>query len=63
LSDARTDYIILDSDGSRIKINLDGYVLNKNNKPTSERVINTDQLQAEQLNRFATKTLDQEGTE
>jgi hypothetical protein len=63
LSDVSPDFIILDAEASRIKINLDGYVLDNNNQPTSERIINIDELPSEQLNGFATKTWEQEVTE
>lgn len=44
LDQSTPDYIILDADDSRIKVDLDGYVLDENNMPTSERLFSPDDL-------------------
>lgn len=38
------DFIILDADNSRIKINLDGYILDENGDQTTERLCDPDEI-------------------
>lgn len=39
------DYLILDADDTRVKVNLDGYVLDEDDEPTEERIFNPDELE------------------
>ena len=47
LDQSTPDYIVLDAEDSRIKVNLDGYVLDENDLPTSKRVFSLDNLNGE----------------
>ena len=52
------DYIILDADDSRIKIDLDGYELDEeDNRIESNRVINTDELDFDQYEAYESTEL------
>jgi hypothetical protein len=52
------DYIILDADNSRIKIDLDGYELDdEDNRIDSRRIIDTDELDEEQFEDYETRDL------
>ena len=52
------DYIILDADNSRIKIDLDGYELDdEDNRIESRRIIDTDELDDEQYEEYETREL------
>ena len=48
------DYIILDADGSRLKVDTDGYALDEENEPiTSQRIFNPDELEEEKYEDFS----------
>lgn len=47
LDQSTPDYIILDAEDSRIKVNLDGYILDETDMPTSERIFSPDDLNYE----------------
>lgn len=52
------DYIILDADNSRIKIDLDGYELDEeDNRIESRRIIDTDELDEEQYEDYENREL------
>lgn len=55
LDQSTPDYIILDADDSRIKVNLDGYVLDENDMPTSNRVFSPDDLDEEKFENYASR--------
>lgn len=44
LGDSCPEYIILDAEDSRVKINLDGYLLDENDEPTEVQVIDVEKL-------------------
>lgn len=41
---ATPDYIVLDADNSRLKVDLNGYVLDDNEQPTAERIFDPEEL-------------------
>ena len=48
------DYIILDANGSRLKVNTDGYALDDENEPIeSQRIFNPDELNEEEFDNFS----------
>ena len=49
LGDSSPDYIILDADESRIKVSLDGFVLDEEGNETEERVFNPEELDEEEF--------------
>lgn len=52
------DYIILDADGSRLKIDLDGYMLDdEGRRIVSRRIINTDELDGDKYEDYETREL------
>lgn len=52
------DYIIIDSDDTRLKIDTDGYLLNEDGKRVNnERIINTDELDEEALSEYTTRDM------
>ena len=58
LGDACPDYLVLDAHSTRIKVNLDGYVLDENNDPTHERIFDPDKLmEQEELCEFESRDL------
>ena len=52
LEDVSPDYLILDPDGERIKVNLEGFVLNDNDDPTDERIFNPEELDEEKYSEY-----------
>ena len=44
LGESSPDYIILDADNSRVKVSLDGFILDDEENPTKERLFNPDDL-------------------
>ena len=44
LGDSCPDYIILEADDTRIKVNLDGYLLDENDDATEEQIIDVEKL-------------------
>jgi hypothetical protein len=58
IGEADPDYIILDADNSRIKIDLEGYELDEDgNRIESSRIINTDDLDDEKYEDYETLEL------
>jgi hypothetical protein len=41
---SKPDYIVLDADNSRLKVDLNGYVLGDDGQPTSERIFDPEEL-------------------
>jgi hypothetical protein len=57
LSDSCPDYLILDAEDSRIKVNLDGFVLDDENNPTDERLFDPDELDSEKYEDFTSQEM------
>ncbi len=57
ISDASPDFIVLDALDSRVRVNLEGYVLDDNNDPTDERIFNPAQLNHDDYEDFSTKEM------
>ena len=58
IGDADPDYIILDPDDSRIKIDVEGYELDEDGERIeSSRIINTDELDEEKYENYETREL------
>lgn len=54
LDSSSPDYIILDANGSRLKVNTDGYALDDENEPIeSQRIFNPDELDEEEFENFS----------
>ena len=51
------DYLILDAEESRLKVNLEGYVLDDDNEPTEERVFNPEELDEEDFEGYTSLEL------
>ena len=49
IGDSSPDYIILDADESRVKVSLDGFVLDDENNETEERIFNPEELDEEEF--------------
>ena len=41
------DYLILDAEDSRVKVNLDGFVLDDEDNPTDKRIFDPDELDSD----------------
>lgn len=52
IGDSSPDYIILDADESRIKVNLDGFVLNEDGEETEERIFNPADLNEDDFDEY-----------
>jgi len=52
LGDATPDYLILDADDSRIKVDLEGYLLDEDLEPTNKRLFDPDELDEELFDKF-----------
>lgn len=57
LDQSSPEYLILDSEESRIKVNLDGYVLDEEDMPTSRRIFDPDELDAEEYSDCSSRDL------
>jgi hypothetical protein len=44
IGDTSPDYLILDSENTRIKVDLDGYILNNQNEPSEHRLFDPNEL-------------------
>ena len=53
LADCSPSYLILDADESRIKVNLDGFVLNEDDIPTDEQLFNPEDLDEEEYSDYS----------
>ena len=51
-SSTRPDYIILDSEDTRVKIDSDGYLLDDGERVNNERIINDDALDKKALSKY-----------
>jgi hypothetical protein len=49
LGESTPDYLILDADESRIKVSLDGFVLDDEDKETGERIFNPEELDEDEF--------------
>ena len=58
IGSAKADYLILDSEDTRLEVSMDGYVLDEEGNETEERVFDTDELNDEYLWGFETKSLE-----
>jgi len=54
LDQSTPDYIILDAEDSRIKVNLDGFLLDDEGMPTAERIFDPQELNDEELSKYST---------
>ena len=52
LGDSSPDYLILDADGTRVKVNLEGFVVDEEGHSTDERIFNPDELDEEEYEDF-----------
>ena len=57
LGDSSPDYIILDANESRIKVNLDGFVIDDEGNETEERIFNPEELDWEELENYTTQEM------
>ena len=57
LDQSTPDYIILDSEDSRIKVNLDGFLLDEEDMPTAERIFDPQDLDDEELSEYSSREL------
>ena len=57
IGDSSPDYLILDADDSRIKVGLDGFVLDDEDNPTDQRIFNPDDLIDEKLENYGIKEM------
>lgn len=55
LADSLPSYLILDAENSRVKINLDGFVLDDDDNPTDERLFDPDELDIEKYQDYTNK--------
>lgn len=53
LGESSPDYIILDADNSRVKVSLDGFVLDDKENPTKERFFNPDDLDEDEFEDYS----------
>ena len=53
LGDSSPDYLILDSDNSRVKVNLDGFVLDDDGNLTNTRIFNPEELDSDEFDDFS----------
>lgn len=54
LEDESPDYIILDADGSRVKVNTDGFVLDENGEIGTQRIFNPEELDEDEYEDYST---------
>jgi len=52
IAETSPEFIILDSENSRLKVNLEGYILDEENKATSERVFDPTSLDEEEYENY-----------
>jgi|Laugresbdmm110sd_1035091.scaffolds.fasta_scaffold44463_2 hypothetical protein len=52
IGDSCPDYIILDAEKSRLKVNLEGFVLNEEGEPTDEQVFDPDELDEDEFDDY-----------
>jgi len=57
LCESTPDYIILDADKSRIKVSLDGFVLDDENNETEERIFNPKELADEEFEECSSREM------
>ena len=57
IGDYSPDFIILDAMNTRIKVNLEGFVLDKDNNPTNERIFDPKELNSDDFEYCYTKEL------
>jgi hypothetical protein len=57
LDQSSPDYIVLDAEDSRIKVNLDGFVLDEEGMPTAERIFDPQKLNDEELSEYSSRDL------
>jgi hypothetical protein len=57
LDQSSPDYIVLDAEDSRIKVNLDGFVLDEEGMPTAERIFDPQELNDEELSEYSSRDL------
>lgn len=53
LGESSPDYIILDADNSRVKVSLDGFILDDEENPTKERLFNPDDLDEDEFEDYS----------
>lgn len=51
------DYLILDANSSRVKVNLDGYVLDDDEMPTEDRIFNPEELDPDEFGDYSRQEL------
>jgi hypothetical protein len=51
------EYLILDAEKTRVKVNLNGFVLDHENSPTNERLFNPDELESEKFDDYTTQEM------
>jgi len=57
IGDSTPDYLILDADNSRIKVNLDGFVLDDDDNLTDKRVFNPAELDEDEFDDYSTQDM------
>jgi hypothetical protein len=57
LGDSSPDYLILDAEDSRIKVSLEGFVLDDEGNLTGERIFDPDELDEDEFEEFTSKEM------
>lgn len=57
LDEIYPDYLILDAGGARVKVNLDGFVLDDDDNPTDERIFNFEELNSDEFEDYSRQEL------
>ena len=52
LGESCPDYLILDAEDSRVKVNLDGFVLDDDDNPTDKRIFDPDELDSDKYDDY-----------
>lgn len=57
IGDSSPDYLILDADDSRIKVDLNGFILDENDEATETRIFNPEELKEEDFDNYTRSDL------
>ncbi|MFM9990575.1 MAG: hypothetical protein ACKVOY_04005 [Burkholderiaceae bacterium] len=57
LGESCPDYLILDAEGTRIKVNLDGFVLDDDDNVSDERIFNPKELQLDESEEYVSQEM------